>query len=481
MSTDRFPDAHLHDLAKLGDGRADSLVAELGDELVDAATREGRLRRDDRSDLEKRRSVFPQLLREIARDVDSGLNPALKGLLLGGGETGGGDDSDGDIGPKIDEMRVRHAQSLFEEHGLPVVTALFHAALPEAYLGRRGVQVLDITGELVSNWTRRIRETGQFLINVLSPTPDTADAATSLSPGQPAAIAVRRVRLTHAAVRWLLLAPDESEFAPLTLRNFSGTPNAWQRRLIDVGADSGGNGQEGDDADPGLESVPLNQEDLLATLGTFTTVTLDALAKLAVRVDDHDREAFHHLWNVVGWHLGIGDSLTVDAHSTGYGQAPAPTWPSNRILPIAADEMDALYGRLSARLQGSTDQGKRLAKALTRELASPLPGPLQGAPPVIVRYMVGDRKADMLEIEKGGYAELLTVRTGMLGRLARGGTRGPLGSLTVSLISQMLTRYALRSFVAQARGSERGLRIDPGIAAGWGVPVGPEEEAPPGP
>jgi hypothetical protein len=251
MSTDRFPDAHLHDLAKLGDGRADSLVAELGDELVDAATREGRLRRDDRSDLEKRRSVFPQLLREIARDVDSGLNPALKGLLLGGGETGGGDDSDGDIGPKIDEMRVRHAQSLFEEHGLPVVTALFHAALPEAYLGRRGVQVLDITGELVSNWTRRIRETGQFLINVLSPTSDTADAATSLSPGQPAAIAVRRVRLTHAAVRWLLLAPDESEFAPLTLRNFSGTPNAWQRRLIDVGADSGGNARAGHPAGAG--------------------------------------------------------------------------------------------------------------------------------------------------------------------------------------------------------------------------------------
>jgi hypothetical protein len=492
MNADRFPDDWLPKLARRGDERADRVVRELADRL--AAEREAP-QGDDEADaegdqqvhsLDTRSSVFPLLLRAIARDTeDTALDDGVKRLLLGGGDQSGADDADGDIGAAIDDDLVRHAQCFFEEHGLPVITALFHAALPEAYLGRRGVQVLDRTGELVSNWTRRIQETGQFLVNVLSPTPATLpDDKPSLSPGQPGAVAVRRVRLAHAAVRWLLDAPAPHRFEPLTLRNLpeDRRPNVWEERLIHIG------GERRDNGIHEFDSVALNQEDLLATLGTFTTVTLNALEKLAVRVDDRDREAFHHLWNVVGWHLGIGDSMALRGRPTG-GQdpraeadlrppGPTPTWPSNRILPIGADEMDDLYRRLSARLQGPTTQGRRLAKALTRELALPLPRPLHGAPAVIVRYMIGDTKADMLEIEKGGYTELLTVRTGALEWVARRGGRVPVGALGVSLISQMLTRYAVRAFVARARGRERGLRIDPGIVAGWGVQTGPEVLAP---
>ena len=50
-----------------------------------------------------------------------------------------------------DQAEARaHAQGFFEEHGVAVITALFLASLPQAYLGRRGVQTLDMTGELVS-------------------------------------------------------------------------------------------------------------------------------------------------------------------------------------------------------------------------------------------------------------------------------------------------------------------------------------------
>ena len=68
--------------------------------------------------------------------------------------------------------RVKRAQNFFDDNGVVIITALFHASLPEAYLGKRGVQVLDITGELWRSFTRRAQETGQFLINVLSPTPE---------------------------------------------------------------------------------------------------------------------------------------------------------------------------------------------------------------------------------------------------------------------------------------------------------------------
>ncbi len=457
MTVDRFLPERLTALAAVGDKRADEIVAPLADkvaaDVVDAGLADG-------GGHDARRLAFPMVVREIARGMgDPMLDPKIKDFLLAGAEI------NSDIQPKL----IRHAQSFFEEHGVAVITALFHAALPEAYLGRRGVQVLDMTGELVSNWTRRIQETGQFLLNVLTPTPDTDPAdPTSLFAGEVGARAVRRVRLTHAAVRWLLTALYKPEFELMKLHAFPD-PQLWRVRMIDLG---------GEDETGGVDSVPLNQEDLLATLGTFTTVTLDALQKLAVPVDDHDREAYHHLWNVVGWHLGIGDAKTFDKKDK--PAPPTKTWRGNYILPLDADEMDTLYGRLSARLQGRTDQGRRLAKTLVQELASPLPGPMQGAPALVVRYLIGDHKADQLEIERGGYAELLTVRTGALERLARQGARVPLGALTVSLLSQTLTRYALRAFVDRSRGSDRGLQIDPSIAARWGVQIGPEVPAPPG-
>jgi hypothetical protein len=41
-------------------------------------------------------------------------------------------------------------------------------------------------------------------------------------------------------------------------------------------------------------------------------------------------------------------------------------------------------------------------------------------------------------------------------------------------VTELVTRYALRAFVAQARWSERGLKIDKRIAAKWGVQIPPD-------
>lgn len=442
----RFSKGWLKGLAKVADEPADKVIRGLGDELRDPPP----------VTAEDRKEAFPDLAREIWRDLDDAkLKDRVRDFLMDGA----------DLDDRIDADKVDRAQSYFEEHGVAIITALFHAALPEAYLGRRGVQVLDMTGELVSNWARRIQETGQFLLNVLTPTPGTARGGkTNLSAGGPGALAVRHVRLTHAAVRWLLNGTRTPTFTLLKLENLD-PDTVWAARMVDIG-------EEVDDG-TGKNVVtcrPLNQEDLLATLGTFTTVTFDALAKLAVTFDDADRDAYHHLWNVVGWHLGIGDEASV----------PAPTrparerWPHNKVLPLRVGEMDALYRWLSAELQYPTSQGWRLTKTLVQELALPLPRSLEGMPAVVVRYLIGDDKADDLRIERGGYTELLTVRTGMLERLARRSARLPVGPRMMSLAGTTLTRYALREFVGRSRGGDRGLRIDPAIAARWGVQIGPE-------
>jgi hypothetical protein len=372
-------------------------------------------------------------------------------------------------GEQIDDViqldRVRHAQAFFEENGISIITALFHAALPEAYLGKRGVQVLGMTGELVSNWTRRIQLTGQLLVTVLSPEPDLAQNQTTLHHGQVAATAVRRVRLRHAAVRWILEAPYKPPFTPVGI-DAADPPTVWELRMRQIHQDK-------------HPSRPLNQEDLLGTLGTFTTATFDALAKMGVAFDDDDRTAYFHLWNIVGWHLGIGDRESV---GDGFGGgASRRTWPDNEIFPLAPPDMDDAFGRLREKLQGKSEEGVRLAKTLVQEMSRPLPGPLQGAPAFLVRYLIGDTLADELEIEAGGYLQLFVRRTEALERIAKRLRVNAFGEVMVSALSSAITRYALRAFITESRSIDpgfSGFSIDPGIANRWGIQTGPEVRQP---
>jgi ER-bound oxygenase mpaB/B'/Rubber oxygenase, catalytic domain len=436
-----LPDKTLTELSKIGDEPARAAVDQILKGL--GYSDPERLPADVRS------KEFPTLVAQIS--------------TAGDGEVGkfvsGGSEVDG----KIDADLVQRAQSFFEDNGISIITALFHAALPEAYLGRRGVQVLGMTGELVTNWMRRIQLTGQLLITVLTPDPDVDDDKTTLHAGEVAAKAVRRVRLRHAAVRWLLNAPFDPSLPPLTPGGSISAPTAWQMRMQLIGE--------------APDSQPLNQEDLLGTLGTFTTVTFDALAKLAVPFDDDDIEAYYHLWNVVGWHLGIGNEASLRKLDTGAGKG---RWKDNEIFPLAPGDLDAVFGRLRQRLQGPSDEGLRLTKTLLQEMSRPLPGPLQGAPAFLVRYLIGDELANDLEIDKGGYWQLLIRRTGALECMAKRLRVNALGELTVSALSNTITRYALRTFVVETSGGDPGFSLDPAVANRWGVQVGPEPTLPPG-
>jgi len=407
-----------------------------------------------------RSELLPAVLMELAKDVTSSdIIPEVRDFLC-----------DGDA---IDALlvsnheRVKRAQKFFGDNGVVVITALFHASLPEAYLGKRGVQVLDITGELWRSFTRRAQETGQFLINVLSPTPSLwrDNKTTSLTSGQFAAIACRRVRLVHAAVRWMVTDVARHDLPPPSSQSQQTTLTVWNERMREIG--------EGVDT-----SAPLNQEDLLATLGTFTTVVFDVLDRFAVSYDDVIREDFYFLWNVIGWHLGIGDAEAVQANAAAVTSLPS-RFPDNRILPLSGDELDAVYKHLAAKLQKPTHQGTRMTKALMQELAYPLPERLQGAPAFIARYLLSEKHADDLGIEKGGYTELLLNSSGLLRRWSRLARLNTVSSLGIALVSRQVSEYAVRVFISQARWSERGLKIDPQVASRWGIELPPKRSVPP--
>jgi hypothetical protein len=229
---------------------------------------------------------------------------------------------------------LKAGADFFQQNALEIAAALFCASLPEAYAGQRGSRVLTLTARLVTDPVRRVNETAQMIVNVLAPG--------GLEPGVGRGYRdARRVRLMHAAVRYLILNdPDVAKT---------------------------------DDPAAGLESwslargLPVCQEDLLATLLTFTTVPLAALDRLGVGYTSEEAEAYMHTWCVVGHLLGL------TCH-----------------LPISFEEAKDLQGRLCARLQGPSPDAAILGRALNQAMVdSAMVKPLSDLPPALITYFCG--------------------------------------------------------------------------------------------
>lgn len=235
-----------------------------------------------------------------------------------------------------DDALVRRGQQLFEQWAPEIGLGLFVASLPAGYAGARGAKVLASTGELTHDPKRRIFETAQFLVHLME--------EGSLEPGGKAYESARRVRLLHGAVRHLLKA------------------HGW-----DASAHKG---------------EPVNQEDLLGTLWTFSLVTLDVLKIAGVEVDEKDAEAYVHLWQVAGHLMGIEPGL----------------------LPMSMEEARASFDLIRDRQYSSSEDGHALARALEVTITALVPGHLvKHLVPAAIHHYAGERVATTLGIGQEGW------------------------------------------------------------------------------
>ncbi|MGK7393480.1 MAG: oxygenase MpaB family protein [Candidatus Cyclobacteriaceae bacterium M3_2C_046] len=168
----------------------------------------------------------------------------------------------------IQPDQVEMAHDLFLDHGPKFLIFLYFKSLPLLYACANGAQVLFRTGRLIHDdaslliFTRRIAETAQFLINVMTPG--------GLAPGQVGIRSIQKVRLIHAAIRQFMAHTD------------------W----------------------PGKEyGKPINQEDMAVTLMTFSIATTDALPLFNLEEDTRKLEAYIHAWAGIGSLLGIEADL----------------------------------------------------------------------------------------------------------------------------------------------------------------------------
>ena len=277
-------------------------------------------------------------------------------------------------------------QRFFSDWGLDIVVALWCAALPADYAAPKGVAVLQQASQLDNQATaaRRIAETGRMIEAVCAPD--------GLMPGHEGFVRVRDVRLLHACIRAELL--------------------------------NGGNF-----AAPVL-GVPVNQEDLLGTLLSFTTVVFSGLRRLGLPIDDAGCSSYLQLWAVVGEHLGIQEAAAI------------------RDLADA----EQLTTIVANRLQAPSAAGSSLMAVLLREMEISMPWGARKLPRTLVRQLAGDPIADMLEVPSAAWwAPLLRASTA----LTRVASRFPGGVALLQAPSRLVGRSVIRAWVDRTIAGEQ--------------------------
>jgi hypothetical protein len=236
QTADHWTDSFMDPMRQVGDPLADAVVGDLfNNNSIDSVNA---LMRNLVSNEYPEPSTFPPIVADYMKQLDQ-------------------------LPDWADAAKIEMAQQVFWKYGPRLILILHCYALPFCYVGRNGVQVLALTGRLSGNSTRRILETAQLLVDVMSPSGLTG-------PEGRARRTIQKVRLMHAAVRHLMT-------------QYSG----WKKEF----------------------GLPVNQEDLTGTLMAFSWISLDGLRRIGVALTAEEWDAYLHCWQIVGHQLGIRDDM----------------------------------------------------------------------------------------------------------------------------------------------------------------------------
>lgn len=295
-----------------------------------------------------------------------------------------------------DMNKIVRGQKLFETWGFQITLCLFCASLPSSYAAAKAVKVLYLTAQLDTNARRRVMETAQFLFDVLS--------AGGLGENGKGRRAIQKIRLMHAAVRLLIKERHKQQ------------PNLWHR---DWG-------------------TPINQEDLAGTLLVFWYVVGEPMSRLGVQVSAEDKNAYLHLWNVIGHQLGVCDELLVSD----------------------VTEANALVDAIRRRQFKASPEGQDMTRALLVLLDQLTPSHrFDETIPPLIRHLIGDKTANMLLVPQsdrvGDIRRLERITNWFYVRLFGRGKRDSERYQLVSDLVRPFGRDLLRGMFELERGGER--------------------------
>lgn len=264
-----------------------------------------------------------------------------------------------------DEAKMEEAAAIFREYGLLCFSLLGCYSLPMLYTcGNGGTQVLINSNQLTNHVYRRILETAQFMIDVMS--------VGGLSPDGRGLHAIQRVRLMHAAIRTLIQTDQQGHIdeQPATQLGqvLHRCHNAWQPEW----------------------GVPINQETMGATILTFSYIIIDGLRTYDVHLTPQQEEAFIHCWSVIGHLMGIREEFLRNV--------------------TTMEQAKALFDRIIAinlsRTPAEAVPGRELNEALLRYMAEMIQrqtwlgrfDAVRHIPKLLMLELIGPQKTELLGI-----------------------------------------------------------------------------------
>lgn len=222
--------------------------------------------------------------------------------------------------------KINQGLQFFSGHATEILAMLGLLSLPYCYAASDGVQVLYLSERIRNDTARRLLETGEFVFDVMAPN--------GFEPRGKGMMSCLKVRLIHAATRY-----------------FIAKSNKWNAAW----------------------GEPVNQEDMAGTNLAFSFIITRGLRKIGKTVSMDDTEAYLHLWNVIGYLMGIRQELL----------------PANMKEAFQLDQM------IAERHFRKSDEGMALTKSLINHFNQQF---TLSAIPVtaFMRFLLGNKVADIL-------------------------------------------------------------------------------------
>lgn len=253
------------------------------------------------------------------------------------------------------QARIKIGEDLFADHGMMGFSILGCASLPEAYATAYAATVLGITQQLEKHVRRRIYETAQFVVDVMS--------SGGLTPHGKGIRSAQKVRLMHAAIRFLILCKPPGPSIELS-------PN----RLEDVLLGFHWSSEDG---------TPIHQVAMSMAILSFSYVVLRSLRRLGVNLTPEQESSYLHCWNVVGHLMGVDAGLLLSRAET-------------------MAEAEQLYNCVWPQSIAGTVDGKQLETALLAYMQDFVPiflVFLRGVPRILTVALVNQKIAEALNVK----------------------------------------------------------------------------------
>lgn len=245
--------------------------------------------------------------------------------------------------PWADTTRLKRASNFFFKHKNLILYLLGVLSLPYCYAARKGVQVLFLSQRLQKDTLNRLKETALFVIQANS---------YSLYEEVTWKVYILKIRLLHAL-----------------MRIFTRRSGKWQNEW----------------------GEPINQEDMAGTNLSFSYIVLRGMRKLGFAYTHQEADDFLHLWNVIGYLLGVDE----------------------RLLPNTMQEAFWLDKQISDKEFAESREGQILVQSLIDvfSLQSPSSALVTNFAIAQMRYLLGDKVAEILHIPNQNAFKVIPILT----------------------------------------------------------------------